>query len=284
MILKSFPGLRRPIVVRWHKSSLSVCTNCSFQRSSKPRSIQELLRALIHSETSRLNGDASAASNSDQCLVATRASNSFFVDLDLLLKVDHPFVRTVHVWLCTHASGLPCTRQRHHRNICQNVGFVALLVHGPSLCDVLSASILPPPHVTSSPPSTKRLFISCLSVDLSVEHTLPPKTQPDTPFAEHVATSLFTQLSFRTAQVGFCRFHFSYPDDCLSPFCVSTSLAADEELLFVQKSEIPGDSVSVELHASVRENLCPRSCWRDRITGGSMGFCTGNCRRGHVCH
>ena len=27
MILKSFPGLRRPIVVRWHKSSLSVCTN-----------------------------------------------------------------------------------------------------------------------------------------------------------------------------------------------------------------------------------------------------------------
>ena len=35
-ILKSFPALRRPVVVRWQKSSLSACTNCSFQRCSKP--------------------------------------------------------------------------------------------------------------------------------------------------------------------------------------------------------------------------------------------------------
>ena len=223
----------------------------------------------------------------DQCLVATRALNSFFVDLDLLLKVDHPILRTVHVWLCTHASGLPRTRQRHlgrrrhHRNICQNVGFATPPVHGPSLCDVLSASILPSstrnefPSIDQAP-----LHLLSLCRSLSSIHSLP-KTQPDTAFAEHVATSLFMQLSFRTAQVGFCRCHFFHPDACLSPFFVSTSLAGDEELPFEQKSEIPGDSVSVELHPSVGENLCPPSCWRDRSIGASMGFCTGNCRRGH---
>ena len=76
----------------------------------------------------------------------------FFVDLDPLLKVDHPYVRTVHVRLCTRAS-LPRTRQRHlgrrrhHRNTCQNVGSAAPPAHGPSLCEVLSASILHPLHV-----------------------------------------------------------------------------------------------------------------------------------------
>ena len=108
----------------------------------------------------------------DQCLVATRALNSFFVDLDLLLKVDHPILRTVHVWLCTHASGLPRTRQRHlgrrrhHRNICQNVGFATPPVHGHLFVMCSLHPYFPPPHVTSSPPSTKRLFISCLSVAL----------------------------------------------------------------------------------------------------------------------
>ena len=97
------------------------------------RSIQELLRAVIHSYTSRLNGDASAASDSDRCLVATRGVKQFFVDLDPLLKVDHPFVKTVHVRLCTRASRLPRTRQRH--------------LGRRSLCEVLSASILHPLHV-----------------------------------------------------------------------------------------------------------------------------------------